>query len=542
MVLLTRGVELTQSDFAYGSYVITSPGLYTFEEDIVFHPNGHLALNHSQPEDFLFPTLEQLGPLGAYSGAEYSLGFFAALVIASDNVVVDLKGHRLEQSPGHALMQRFYAHIEVANSPFPGGAGPASFATKESFVAVKNVTIKGGTLGLSAHHSIHGNGCELVTITDMTLTDFEVAGISLNSAKGVVVNNVDIKNSRRDVPISGRFSQAIFALRTATRLLDLDPALSATSSVQRAVQRLRSVVSPVIANVSEGHPVMYPLFASLTSGLPDGSLVAGLLFHPKVHVGDFLHPHQIDTYAQDISIDTVNIYNLSVAPIEIAALRKLPEEAEYAGGYEANQVHDNSGGVLDVDTIRDPETEKYVGTPLSELQLTLATYGIECQRKVSANSSVIPVCLQKEGSEALLKRNKITSEILKWAGRSITFSELLNTHRFELVPNFDYMFHFNKGVIGIKLDGVTTASMNNVDVSHLENHATQQERSILFQTAGGYRGFDSRAVAISSSAEVTGEVSIRNILQQTWSRCLRSRREKQFNQNCPGPRQCVATE
>ena len=501
-----------QEDFKHGSYIITQPGTYLLGEDIIFHPNGHLGLDQTQPETYLFPTKEQLAEGGKYSGPEFSLGFFAALVIAANDVTIDLMGHRIEQSPEHALMQRFYAHIETASSPFPPGAGPGAFSTPETFVSVENITIRNGILGRSSHHSIHGNRCERVSIVDMKLVDFEVAGISLNTASNVKVQNVDILNSRRDVPVNGRFSNAIYGLRTATVLLDLDEALQSTAVVKSAVETLRASVWPVIANVSKGEPVKHALFQTLTKGLPDGSLVAGLVFHPIVHVGDFLHAHQHDVYSTDITIDSVRISNLSVAPIEIAALRKIPEETESAGGYEANQVHDNAGAVLDIDTIRNPSTGKYVSNPLADLQCAMAIYKFECLGPDAYNlTGPVPRCLEKEGSEVLLKRNKISESVLLWAQGMIGFDELFASHRYALVPNFDYMFHFNKGVVGVKLDGVATASMKNVIISNLENHATLQERSIVFQGEAGYRGFDSRALAISNSVQVEGEATARSI-------------------------------
>ena len=506
------GVKLNQADFLNGSYTITAPGTYVLDESIIFHPNGHIPLDPTKPETYLFPTSDQLAPGGKYSGPEYSLGFFAAIVIASNDVVLDLGGYSIVQSREHALMQRFYAHIELANAPFPAGAGPGTFATETTFVSVANVTILNGTLGRSSHHAIHGNSCERVLIKDMTLTDFEVAGVSLNSARAITMQNVDITNSRTDVPVSGRFSHAVFALRSSTVLLDLDNELSTCDAVERAVVTLRTSVSSVIEDVTNKIDVKHALFRTVTNGLPDGSLLAGVVIHPKVHVGDFLQIHEHKHEARDINLASVRISNLAVAPVEIAALKLLPGDAESDDGYEASQIHDNAGGVLDIDTIRHPETDQYIANELAELQLALAAYRSECERvAVSSPNASLPVCLQKAGSGVLLTRNKITELVLQWTRGAITFTDLVTSHRYGLAPNHDYMFHFNKGVIGIKLDGVATASMNDVDISQLENHATRQERSILFQAGPGYRGYDSRALAISSSMEVFGEVQARNL-------------------------------
>lgn len=485
---------LRQSDFANGSYIIDAPGTYVLVEDVTFHPNGHLAFDAAQPEAYLFPTAAQRADGAKYSGDAFTLGFFAAVVIQSDNVVLDLNGHRLEQSELHALMQRFFAIVEIANAPFPPGKGPAAFSDKESFKKATGVVIRNGTMGRSSHHSIHGNDCEQVSLLNLTLRDFEVAGIALNRAKFVVVDNVDVVNSRQDIPVSGRFSQAIFALRAATVQLKLDNTLEAYAEVQSAVESLRASVARVVSSVTAGAEVEDRLFRSLTRGLPDGSLLAGIMFHPLFHVGAFLKDEEHEHGASQISLSSVRISNLSAAPVEVAAL-VLQEE----GG---DSVHDNVGAIFDVDTIRDPISEAYVPNPLANLQLALAQYAIECDTLATG----IPKCLEDEATKALLMRNTIDQSIIDWCLGKFTFSGLLARTRYEIVADHDYMFHFNKGVVGVKLDGVVTANLAGVDVSHLENHATRGQRSVFFQRKGRYFGFGTRAYAISSSVNVTGKV------------------------------------
>lgn len=483
---------LRQSDFDHGSYIIDSPGTYVLAEDVTFHPNSHIPLDGARPEMYLFPTEAQRAVGGKYSSDAFTLGFFAAIVIQSDNVVLDLNGHRLQQSPLHALMQRFFALVEIASAPFQPGKGPASFSTKESFKMAKGVVIKNGTLGRSSHHSIHGNNCEQVSLLNLVLTDFEVAGVSLNEANFVVVDNVDVRNSRQDVPVSGRFSQAIFALRAATVQIKFDTGLPSYAVVEAAVQELRASVTHVVEQVAAGKDLDDPLFRSLTRGLPDGSLLAGIVFHPKFNVGKFLTPEDHDYGTSHIALSSVRISNLSVAPVEVAAL--------FWKGEGGDSVHDNVGAVFDVDTIRHPKSNVYVSNPLANLQLALAQYAIECRSTVDSS------CLADKSTKTLLKRNTIDQSVIDWCRGELSFTDLVAWTQYEVVGNHDYMFHFNKGVIGVKLDGVLTASMTNVHVSRLENHATTTQRSIFFQETSGYVGFGTRAFAVSSSVNVTGKV------------------------------------
>lgn len=155
-------VRLTRcfiADFADGSLIITQPGSYRLCEDIIFNANPPSVLGTSPAEAF-DPNL------GAkYDENTFGLGFFAAIVIASDGVDLYLDGHTLQQSEAHALMQRFFALVELSSSPFIRGAGPAQFVgDDDDFYTSQNVGIYGpGVLGRSAHHgtssSRHIVGC-----------------------------------------------------------------------------------------------------------------------------------------------------------------------------------------------------------------------------------------------------------------------------------------------------------------------------------------------------------------------------------------------
>lgn len=81
--------------------------------------------------------------------------------------------------------------------------GPHDFL---SFVAAKNVIISNGILGLSAHHGVHGNESKNITLLDLVIKDFEVAGISINEGKNITVKDVEIGPTSEKVGIEGGFS------------------------------------------------------------------------------------------------------------------------------------------------------------------------------------------------------------------------------------------------------------------------------------------------------------------------------------------------
>lgn len=200
--------EYTSADFYDGNSIkpilIKESGSYKLCEDIVFGRTGSggpLAFD----EDLFDPDFTQ------FDSHKYGLGFFAAISIQTNDVTLYLNGHTIEQSPEHALMQRFFSIIELADSPFIKSVGPAQFVGGDALVPARNVQILGpGTLGRSSHHGIHGNDNRNVKISQVTFREFEVAAVSLNNADNVEISNCDIQQNRQDVPIVGMFSAARF--------------------------------------------------------------------------------------------------------------------------------------------------------------------------------------------------------------------------------------------------------------------------------------------------------------------------------------------
>jgi len=163
-------VSLTQDDFKNGAYIIDIPGVYTFQEDIVFRPTG--TLNSSEPETWMFPDITT----APYNKSPFILGHFAGIIIQTDGVTLDLNGKTFSQSEEHALMQRFFALVELASSPFKPNVGPAAFGDASSFFPASNVVIENGKFGRSSHHAIHGNNNKGVTLRYLDISDFEVGG------------------------------------------------------------------------------------------------------------------------------------------------------------------------------------------------------------------------------------------------------------------------------------------------------------------------------------------------------------------------------
>ena len=121
---IKKKIFLKQSDFEKGTYIIKEPGHYLLEEDIFFNPNCPSLIiknkilddnqeNNNEELDWL-PTEKQ--KKNEYNHSSFVLGFYSAINIEVDNVIIDLNGFSISQHPLHALQQRFFQVIQLFQS------------------------------------------------------------------------------------------------------------------------------------------------------------------------------------------------------------------------------------------------------------------------------------------------------------------------------------------------------------------------------------------------------------------------------------------
>lgn len=496
-------VLLTGDDFLYGTYVIDQPGTYRLSEDITFNPNSPATLTAavesgaipasvagmlglSAPVDAynagrpLFTQFAHTptpfspgGPLDArYDPEAYGIGFFAAISITADDVVLDLNGHTIQQSPEHALLQRFFALIELADQPFVPSQGPASFG--DELDPALRVTIKNGTIGLSAHHGIHGNGNEDVAIRNVDFVDYEVAAVALNGVQGLTVGSVTAEN-RKDVPVLGTFSSVQFVklyiddlVRSgSTTTLTVDGVTMTASDMQTA---LRSAVNnthaDIIAspNIVDGraqidaaaHPDEYALFHN-RDGVIDGNSYSFVLNNFGVAVDGF--PFKPDGVtgipSRDVTFNNVTVRDQQSAVQEVVAI-------DVGAGKAAN---DAVGAVFQIWN-RHPDTGASV--TLSDLDVNTATY----KGNVAANAQAFVAKAIANGdfadSHLDISRLSITPEIVAFV-EAAPGHETLGEAGFGYLCNADSMFHVNKGAIAFKMDAATGVTLTNTHVDGLTN-------------------------------------------------------------------------
>ena len=480
-------VLLTADDFRYGTYIIDRPGTYRLTENISFNPNSPRTLNAfidgdpsraaslglmAPPVDAYqagFPLYPQLitdgvddfqpgGPLDPrYDPAAYGVGFFAAISVTADNVVLDLNGHTIEQSAEHALLQRFFAVIELADQPFLPSQGPSDFGG--GLDSANEVSIRNGTIGRSAHHGVHGNGNVDVKISNVDFVDYEVAAVALNGVRGLDVRNVTATN-RKDVPVLGTFSSAQFiklyvddlARRGSLTTIEVGGELLGVNEIRTALREAintthNDIILDGIGQIRQSSEPAYGLFHN-QHGVVDGNSYSFLVNSLGVAVNGFPYsPLEPDVGADDVRFSNVHVSDQVGFINEVPALNVSGSAVIDPVGavFQTQNRHPDSGDLLTIATDR-----SFVGNPVANAQAFVA--------KAELNGEFA-------NSHLDVTRLNISGTILDWVEGDTTFAEA----GLGYLCNGDSMFHVNKGVIGFRMDSATNVSLTNTSVSDLTN-------------------------------------------------------------------------
>lgn len=476
-VFPTKTIELFNKDFKYGTYRIVEPGVYMVKEDIVFSPN---------PENDFRPNKGDPN----YTSLGYHLGFFAALTIECPNVTLDLGGHTMECSKVFTAAQRFFSMIELASAPFIPGQGPGNFGPTVD--CASNCVIKNGTIGRSSHHGIHGNKNTTISLLNLHIRDFEVAGIAVNSLVNAKISHVKIGPGSKDVKVLGNFSAARFmaqfydlayykciedTVNGDNRLTGSNP--KETDMDWGPLRKMQAVTDEVLYDIEHRDRVTSDLFAN--RGLkPDGNNY-GLLIHVTgVAVNDYIEEDFKGQLSKNIHIDNLSIEDIDIEVREIVGISNMD-----GSGVQA----DASGSVIQINEIRHSDG-KPKHNVLADAQFNLAKY------------------CHKHGLS--VGKLSIDENLVSWYYGKLKWSDLM-TKGYKLKCNGDSMFHVNKGNHGIRMDGVTNLNMSDVKIDSIHNtgrmgddkSAGCYELSHDQQERLGYHGCDVSGVHLSYCNGVT---------------------------------------
>lgn len=517
---------LTNENFASGTYVIKEPGVYKLKEDIIFNPNSVASLNKKGKEKegeeknvFNRITSYESGDVlpqqfRVYDPAAFGIGFFAAIAVSSSNVEIDLNGFSIEQSIEHALQQRFFALIQLNSAPFLGGSGPHKFVGDGGLKVPENVLIKNGHLGRSAHHGIHGNDNVGVTIQHVSFENFEIAAIHLNGARKVTIEDCDIRGNRKDIPIYGTFSTGRFLRRYVNHLVSDESPITLTVNgevltafdIQANLKKaLNAVWEDLIKNGlptidKKKHPDEYALFHN-AHGFADGNTYGILINQHDVAINGFSteKPGEANL-ANDIAIRNTKIRNIAVAVNEVIGLCNNPilcSEAQkdpIAATWQLWQGHPDDPSMPITTSSFNSSNATYVGNVVTNAQAFVAKAILMGEFVRFPTISIARNSIGRPSVQFVETPDMTMADLQLMVGG--------------FVCNADTMFHVNKGVIGLRIDGASAVSLDNVEIENVTNAGAMGHTECIMHSkdhvpGGEYGGAYARGISLAAASQVS---------------------------------------
>jgi|UniRef100_A0A6C0IV09 hypothetical protein len=522
-------ILVTQNDFKYGTLRVTQPCMLKLTENIYFNPNRPttwLDTNNNITNNFnnaksIDPNREldwfpdfKLDENKQYFEKEvrnaYRLGFFAAIAVEGDGIIINLNNYTIQQHSEHALQQRFFSVIELADQPFVPKQGPANFGN--SLRSASNVAIINGKIGLSSHHGIHGNGINNVMIKNIDFIDNEVNSITLNGCCDVFMINTNIIRNRHDIPVLGTYSAGRFLKLFTNSLKDAIANIhdDYTDSLNMLNIDLDNTFNSLFFNKGE-----VPKVYKNVTGLIDGNYYGININHFGVAVNAPLKDRTTSksNETNNVFIKSVSINNIKTNINETLAIRNKDGKIMTAPSgaiYQFMVSHKYVNGKY-----------YYNGNSLSNLQ-------IELVQLVKNNENLKGYLGNFNLDEGLLIWKTHKNSYFTFNNNQLIGNEDLINHDYDILGNGDSMFHVNKGTFGLKIDGLNTSVIDNLSISNISS--ISREGSTLpgnYKSSHpnqaqlvGYRGNYVFGIALNASNDITlDNITINNVTSKTGSVC-----------------------
>ena len=429
--------EIRQDDFKNGPLIIKEPGHYKLMENIIFEPNK---------DNMGKPTKEQLKKLPI----EFNLGFFAGIIIACDNVFLNLNNFTFKQSLLFSVQQTFYANIQIGSSPFIKKQGPGKFP--DIVKTPNNVVIMNGKLGLSSHHGIHcATGVNKCIITDLEIKEFGVAGIHINGGNSLYINNIHIDNKKSNIIFNSNLSFAIFMLPHFENLLNKKKDCSITIRnekimVSELYNKLRNEIDKAFLSIKNNTSYSGP-FKNKDAPLYDANLYGLVLNSKGILINDFkkLDLSKINDN-HDIILNNIKILNCISAGTEIIVMTNKIVEKENLS-YGSGIIRGVHGDVINFESMINKD-RSYKSTLIIDCQICLAQYkDLLNHNSINVPSSIIKFSQQKFGD----------------------IDKLIKNQDIYIVRGRDSMAHVMKGNIGLFISQGKNIVVTDVYIDNIKN-------------------------------------------------------------------------
>jgi hypothetical protein len=493
-------VSLTQANFTNGTvliasdyYVWTAAGvdtkvngstkgkIFRLTENVVFNPNPSTGPSHTDQWTKSEPSSSQLVSNGGnYPDDSFGLGFFAAISLFADDVIIDLNGFTLSQGTEHYVQQRFFTLIEIANIPFLPTQGPHKFGSV--LIAATNCVIMNGKLGLAAHSGIHGNNNRNCLFKDIIFEKYEISAATVNGSIECYFIDCLAKGHSQNVHVLGTWSAARFIRPYIDYLNTENAAFSITiQNVSQTVATIRTALMGAMAtaltDILNNDETTDPVFQNPTK-LPEGNSYGFSTFGKGVGVNGFqasrknlgtglyfknceVHDH-IATVQEKLALE---VYYAPDATQSVIDATKGQHEKDPRGAVfiTQNATTINSSGI-------------YLGNIIADAQAIVA-------KAIISGDISGPISEGGPGTNGQIlstKRSSISQTTIDWIEQNVGYVPYTERN---ILFNGDNMHHVNKGIVGFRLDGSDDTVLYQCLVAEIKNKTPTIAKSALNITA-----------------------------------------------------------
>lgn len=190
-------------------------------------------------------------------GTPWHLGFWGALIVQADHVVVDLRGYTIAMSEAYREHQRFFSILEIATAPLP----PGRIGFETELRPFHDIVVRNGTLGASSHFGVHSvSGGARWKFVELAFEDYETGCISISACSDLM-----IKSCRFGAPAPPRTSSLFSAFND---LFNAGKRLSNPAVVKAARAQMQKHAGIPEARVSDSLCRCVVILPSFNVGVP----------------------------------------------------------------------------------------------------------------------------------------------------------------------------------------------------------------------------------------------------------------------------------
>lgn len=388
------------------TYFISVPGYYLLTDDILYNPI--LSIDQDMSKINIYPSI---------------------ITIQSDNVILDLNGHCIQQN--NIYHQRYFTLINILNC--------------------KNIIITNGKLGLSSKNSIFCHNIQSTIFSKLSIYHFEQNGIKIINGSKILFDNIKIGPNRQNIPISSNYDAALLLSQYAKHILCSHNQLLSINQSEK-LQSYKSLLDIRISNTTQNllsnNTLSDPLFTNSQKMLPD--IPSHAIFitssnHTDINFTDesqhlkLCENETLDEnigwkslYCKNIYINQVNIDNINVKIKHIIGISQSD-----SNGIQKDVV----GNVFNIERILDTNMNPKKDE-LSNIQILLAEI-------------------------LYYKKPSITMDVINWYHNKISIDNL-----FSIGYKFVNAYSNYSGSTGLTLYSIKNSGLENLKISNIINEST----------------------------------------------------------------------